>query len=91
MDERGGKTYSFDERLAACEDRLRFIAEWQAIIGPPVSRLIKDQEFRDHRMAEIDKRWKRWGIRVTVALGGIGVVSGLVGLGIWIAQGITHL
>jgi hypothetical protein len=79
------------QKLRRLRGDVDLILAWQKVVGPSVARLKRDQDFRDYRREKFDKAWKRWGTRVAVVAGLVGIVSGLVELGVRIAQGISML
>jgi hypothetical protein len=65
------------DRLERLEARADFLTEWQAHVAPSVARLVRDQEYRDHRLAQRAQRWKVWGVRLSVTVAGVALVGSL--------------
>lgn len=65
------------DRLERLEARTDFLIEWQHQAAPAVARLVRDQDYRDHRLAERAQRWKVWGVRLTVTVAGVALVGSL--------------
>lgn len=58
--------------------RLGALEQWQRGAAPAVERLIRDQDYRDQRIANRDVSWRRWSIRVAVGAGAVAVTGTLV-------------
>lgn len=73
------------------ENREEWFADleaWQRRVAPPIERLIRDQEYGDHRQASRDKAWRAWAVRVAVAAGCL-TITGAVAT--WILAALRYL
>lgn len=76
--------------MADLERRVADVERWIVEATPAVTDLIWDHAIRERRERERDHAWKRFGVRVAVAGGVIGITSGLVVVGERIVEGL-HL
>lgn len=63
------------------EGKVDLLLDWQRVVNAPITRLIHDQAYRDRRVQERDKTWRRRAVWSGVVLAGVGIVAGIEALG----------